>query len=391
MLLRGFQKSCCEVCAQVSDRNYWTPVDPKVSAEEGGSVTFHLSSASGSYQCSKSGVRWVCAGKVTLQYCYVNWGKFREDLAKRQYKPMGPLMDIKVLSGKLDEVHLPHFMCIGRLEKDTENAMKILHWKDGKVSLEICEVGKLHAKFLSPSFSPVGPVISENSERDVLVHCKLLHYRPSASSLIQRTYLIPDDRDLENMVCHQEKECNSIQILLPDPVRPLQLGNSYSLSTIPRSTVTPTASILRYYNGTPTFFKVAMKMVKFEFKMKLTLSHENVCVWTESIQYDDFCQITALTNTKTEDNAAQFVDRHRLEIIDRVSLVRRIADEMQSYNLVNDEKVSIIMAETTSEGKMRRVYEFLKSVGPKGKAKFYEILQKHEPQLVDCLNDPLSA
>ncbi|XP_076158777.1 NACHT, LRR and PYD domains-containing protein 1 homolog [Alosa pseudoharengus] len=386
---RGFPKSRCELCTHVSDSSSWDPVDPEVSTGEDGSVTFYLSSASGRYQCSRSGVRWVCAGEVSLQYRYVSWGQFREDLAESCYKPAGPLVDIKVFSGKLDEVHLPHNMCIGDSEKDVKHAMKILHGQEGKVSLETCEVGQFHAKYLSPSFSPVGPVMIGKSEQAVLVHCKLLHYRPSATSLIQRTYLIPEDRDLEDKVSCQEDKCNSIQILLPDPVRPLQLGDSYSLITTPRSTVTPQDMILRGYDATPNFYKIAVKMVKFPLTMKLTHNKKNKkCVWTQRIQEDDFCKTTALTNKKNVVEAAQFVDTHKIEVIDGGCLVRPIVDAMQSYNLINDEKVSIIMAENTNENKMRCVYEFLRSVGPKGKAKFYEILQKHEPQLVDSLNDP---
>ncbi|XP_076142505.1 NACHT, LRR and PYD domains-containing protein 1 homolog isoform X2 [Alosa pseudoharengus] len=375
----GFPKIHCERCAHVSESRSWGSVYPEVSTGEDGSLTFCLSSASGAHQCSRSGVRWECNGKVSLQYRYVSWGQFREKLAKSGYKPAGPLMNIKVFSGKLEKIHLPHYVCIR--ENDVKQAMKILHGHDGEVSFEICEVGQFHATFCNPSFSPLGPVIIENSEQAALVHCKLLHYRPSDTSLVQRTYLIPADRDLEDRVRCQEKKCKSMPILVPDPEKPLRLGDSYSLTTMPKSTVTPQEMILRRYDATPNFYKVAMRRVRFKLKMTLTNNQDNTSVWEETIQKDDFGK----TNTKSVVKAAQFVDRHRLEIIDRVCLIRPIADELLRYNLINDEKVSDIMSKKPYQNQMRRIYDFLKAGGRKGKAKFYEILQKHEPTLIDTL------
>ena len=81
-------------------------------------------------------MRWVCAGEVSLQYRYASWGRFREELAKSQCRPAGPLMDIEVLSGKVEEIHLPHFVCIGGSEQIAKDTMSILHGQDGKVSFQ---------------------------------------------------------------------------------------------------------------------------------------------------------------------------------------------------------------------------------------------------------------
>ena len=54
--------------------------------------------------------------------------------------------------------------------------------------------------------------------------------------------------------------------------------------------------------------------------------------------------------------------------------------------LINDIKLSYIMAASTSMEKMRCVYEFLQTA--KGKAKFFDILKKHESDLVDSLYVP---
>lgn len=324
-------------------------------------------------------MRWVCVREVSLQYCYVGWGQFREDLAKNCYKPAGPLMDIKVTSGELDEIHLPHFMCIGDPEEDVKHAIKILHGKDGNVSFEICEVSQFHARYISPSFSPMGPVIIDNPDHPSLAHCKLLHYRHSPTSFILRTYLIPEDKKHEDDVHLQEEKRNSITILLPDPVRPLRMGNSYKMSTDPIYTVTPAEMPFRSYNATPNFYQVVMNTDRFEFEMALTQLSDNVCVWTGSIQESYFNQTTVMTF----DEAVKFVDKHRSKIIDNIKIVSPIVEEMLSRNLINSEKRSIIMAASTSEEKMRCVYDCLNT--PKGKALFYE-MQEKEHLFVEFLN-----
>lgn len=265
--------------------------------------------------------------------------------------------------------------------------MKILHWQDGNVSFEICEVGQFHARFISPSFSPMGPVIIDKPEHPPLAHCKLLHYCHSPTSFRLRTYLIPEDKKQEDDVHLQEEKQHSIQILLPDPVQPLRMGHSYKLSTDPISTVKPAEMLFRSYSATPNFYEVVMNSDKFEFEISLTHLPDNSPVWTGSIQENYFDQTTVMTSEKTVDEAAKFVDNHRSKIINMIKIVSPIVEEMLSRKLINSEKRSIIMAANTSEEKMRCVYDCLNT--PKGKALFYEILHEKEQLLVEFLNQQM--
>lgn len=86
--------------------------------------------------------------------------------------------------------------------------------------------------------------------------------------------------------------------------------------------------------------------------------------------------------------AAAFVDKHRPELIRRVGNVMPIADVLLSKGLVHPEKYSEIRAATTSEEKMRGIYECLHSAGAGGKAAFYGVLLQEEPHLLKDLNTP---
>uniref|UniRef100_A0A8B9JU46 CARD domain-containing protein n=1 Tax=Astyanax mexicanus TaxID=7994 RepID=A0A8B9JU46_ASTMX len=74
-----------------------------------------------------------------------------------------------------------------------------------------------------------------------------------------------------------------------------------------------------------------------------------------------------------------FVDEHRAELIQRVSLVTPIADDLKAY--IGDEKYSIITACKTPQEQMRKLYRFLSDVGSLEKI-FYQSLLKNEPHLV---------
>ncbi|XP_041919528.1 apoptosis-associated speck-like protein containing a CARD [Alosa sapidissima] len=86
--------------------------------------------------------------------------------------------------------------------------------------------------------------------------------------------------------------------------------------------------------------------------------------------------------------AAAFVDRHRAELIGRVSNVMPIADVLLSKGLVHPEKYSEIKAAPTNEAKMREIYECLRSAGAEGKAAFYGVLLQEEPHLLKDLSTP---
>lgn len=73
-----------------------------------------LQSEAGNFECSVSALRWVCKEKVSLKYQFWSWEGHMERMASRRYMPAGPLMDISVISGKLDEVYLPHWICVGK-------------------------------------------------------------------------------------------------------------------------------------------------------------------------------------------------------------------------------------------------------------------------------------
>ncbi|XP_076143550.1 uncharacterized protein LOC143125728 isoform X2 [Alosa pseudoharengus] len=149
----------CKSCACITYDTRWNLLEPSVSTETGVLVYKHRSPP-GRHECTVSGLCWACAGEVTLQYCLADPDIFQAELPTLQYTPIGPLMDIRVLSGELDEAHLPHSACLERSDSSFSDAVRVLPGDDSGVSLEKCaQLSCLHAKLRHPSFSLVGLLV----------------------------------------------------------------------------------------------------------------------------------------------------------------------------------------------------------------------------------------
>ncbi|XP_062405352.1 NACHT, LRR and PYD domains-containing protein 1 homolog [Sardina pilchardus] len=333
------------------------------------------------------------------------------------YRPAGPLMDISLISGELDEIHMPHFLCLGDCE--VSDAVRVLHAQDSGVCLEVCKLTRHPAKLTYPSLSPLGIVLQTGIR--MKVHCELLLYKSCTSPRTLHAYLVPKERAALRAVEHEEKN-KGVKISKPKPERSLLMKNWFSMRTSCPSSITPeTPGIkLRYCSFSPNFFEVYLKNAEEAFDMELVCVATNESVWTAEVRRNDYSQTsregndqyqtsgnhrepseegksdlctggsTHITELKRDDDrnisvAAAFVDRNRAELIARVSNVMPIADALRSKDLVRPEKYSEIRAAATNEAKMRVIYECLHSAGAKGKAAFYGVLLQEEPLLVEDL------
>ncbi|KAG1926319.1 NACHT, LRR and PYD domains-containing protein 1 homolog [Pimephales promelas] len=79
---------------------------------------------------------------------------------------------------------------------------------------------------------------------------------------------------------------------------------------------------------------------------------------------------------------ARFVDDHFDDLVQRVQMVMKIADELKARGMLQYEPYCKIKAEKTNQEKMRELYEVLNSGGDEVKSAFYSCLEKNEPLLL---------
>ncbi|KAG7472866.1 hypothetical protein MATL_G00113770 [Megalops atlanticus] len=84
---------------------------------------------------------------------------------------------------------------------------------------------------------------------------------------------------------------------------------------------------------------------------------------------------------------ARFVDKHWAELVQRVTMVMPMADELLSLGMLHEETYSQIIAARTSQEKMRELFTALHSGGDKVKCAFYCALKDHQPHLLQDLEE----
>uniref|UniRef100_A0A674BG43 B30.2/SPRY domain-containing protein n=1 Tax=Salmo trutta TaxID=8032 RepID=A0A674BG43_SALTR len=103
----------CKTCDHVEDSTHWLQIEPLTSTVQGVTMFRHRT-PKGSYECTVSGLRWLCERDVILKYHFRNWEPYSQLLKDMQYTQGGPLLDITMELGELEEVHLPHCVCLGK-------------------------------------------------------------------------------------------------------------------------------------------------------------------------------------------------------------------------------------------------------------------------------------
>nr|XP_024656061.1 uncharacterized protein LOC112431631 isoform X2 [Maylandia zebra] len=195
---RSSELEGCQSLTQ--DCSDWTNLEPEVNSTDADEApTYSLQSAAGHFECRVSGLRWVCKGKTSFQYQFRSWEGHMERMESRQYMPAGPLMDVTVTAGKLNEVHLPHWICIDDIP-DILDTFAVLHIDDcGNVVEKVSEVTPTHVKLTEPIFSPRAVLMKLGIP--VKIGCNVLIYQTNTAFLTLHVYLIPRDPGLQQYLC----------------------------------------------------------------------------------------------------------------------------------------------------------------------------------------------
>uniref|UniRef100_A0A8C1TPI2 FIIND domain-containing protein n=1 Tax=Cyprinus carpio TaxID=7962 RepID=A0A8C1TPI2_CYPCA len=243
-------------------------------------VFFSVSSSEGQHECSETGLRWRSDTDVSLEYQFVEWKSLSKDILKN-YTPCGPLIDITVTSGTLEEIQLPHFVCVDSVSS-SDDAVKAIYVKDGTVSLERCELSGSHAKLLNPIVALLG-VVANPCHPPPKCHCETLIYRNRIASLNLHVYLIVKDPKLKKDV--EKKEKNNVEIVKPTPDEGLTMDDSYTLKTSCDSEIKPPSLTLTRCKA--NFFDLYIQDAKKRLELSIE-TKEAKKIWDVNIESEEF-------------------------------------------------------------------------------------------------------
>ncbi|XP_025760252.1 NACHT, LRR and PYD domains-containing protein 1b allele 5 isoform X5 [Oreochromis niloticus] len=258
----------------------WTKLKPEVNSTDADEApTYSLQSAAGHFECRVSGLRWVCKGKTSFQYQFRSWEGHMERMESRQYMPAGPLMDVTVTAGKLNEVHLPHWICIADVP-DILDMFAVVHIDDcGDVVEKVSEVTPTHVKLTEPNFSIIAALIRSIFPPKISCYM-LMYYQPNTSFLKLHVYLIRQDPALEQEIDEKYREKNDEKksnlnfkkIIKHPPDKYLQTERLFSLKADNTSAkIQPKELTLRY--NRQNFYEVYVMNPGSELILTLVRTH----------------------------------------------------------------------------------------------------------------------
>ncbi|KAF1388298.1 hypothetical protein PFLUV_G00088730 [Perca fluviatilis] len=379
----------------------WTKLEPEVNSPDADEApTYNLHSEAGNFECSVSGLRWVCKEKVSFKYQFCSWEGIMERMESLQYMPAGPLMDITVIAGKLDEAYLPHWICIDDNPKILDK-FAVLHIGDcGDVVEKVSEVTSSHVKLSEPFFSPRAALMKMGLP--VKIGCQVLIYYISKSSFLRlHVYLIPHDHGLQQTVDKKKEKQGYKRIEKPRPDKYLKMQQGFKLAaTINMAKILPEKITLRYDSQDPNFYEVNIENPDTNFQLTLSPFNnkkgEPQCepVWICEIQKVDYqnsadsqaaTPSAGATGVNTGADGKHFVDKHRIKLIERVSNIAIILDELLYKDVIQQETYNKIRVLPTSQEKMRELYSGPLNAAGDCKDIFYKIIEEKERYLVDEL------
>uniref|UniRef100_A0A8C7HX18 Si:ch211-201o1.1 n=1 Tax=Oncorhynchus kisutch TaxID=8019 RepID=A0A8C7HX18_ONCKI len=382
----------CKTCDHVEDSTHWLQIEPLTSTVQGVTMFRHRT-PKGSYECTVSGVRWLCERDVILKYHFRNWEPYSQLLKDMQYTQGGPLLDITMELGELEEVHLPHFVCLGT-NPSLRNEMKILHVEEHGVSLEeVHEVTRFHAKILHPKFSAISVILSYIFSWNVDVHCELMLYLTvKRETLISRLYLFPWNPGQIQAVEQQEKPQVSSRILISRPEPSFKLNSSFRLNIPCSTSINPQKIHLIQRDTTPSFFRAVVKMTGIDIEMEL-FSDDERTVWKEKVSQDEYISDTCSTSavsgaggpaeSSLTGSAEQQLRSVRTEFVKRVSgpVLNELLDRLLQHTVINQEDMESVKGIAERAEKARDIIDMVLRKGTESCSRMINLLGEMDPNL----------
>ncbi|GAA6222695.1 sterile alpha motif domain-containing protein 9-like [Lates japonicus] len=279
---------CCASCGSdmaesktdvKQDSCTWTAATPKRTTLNH-APTYSFQSEAGQFQCSMSGLRWVCKKKVSFMYQFRSWEEHKQKLDMVHCSPGGPLLDIRVTDGEFNEVHLPHWICLDGFSTVSDKFAVLHNDTFGNFLEQVSDVTSRYVKLFHLNFSTHG--VLRRAGFPVKAHCNVLIYQTNKTPPMLHVHLIPYDPALQQEVEQMERTSGSRIIQKPNPQKSLKILGSFILRTDAKTAdISPAEMKLEHECGIPCFFTVLIKKTNRDFT--LTLGDKEEDLWSCTI------------------------------------------------------------------------------------------------------------
>uniref|UniRef100_A0A3B3YS90 FIIND domain-containing protein n=1 Tax=Poecilia mexicana TaxID=48701 RepID=A0A3B3YS90_9TELE len=360
----------------------WIKLDPEVHRVRE-MQTYSLQSGSGCFECSVSTLRWVCKEPISFRYHFGSWEEHYERITLMDYLPAGPVLDISILAGTMEEVYLPHW--IGT-ESTSPDMFAVLHVDACGDSIEkVSDVTSSYVKLLQPTFSPKAPIFLKKLGISVKVRSDVLIFKTIKEYLTLHVYLVP--HCLKKKVCEEESGHSSKIISKPGKQESLETLDSFNLTTdADNAEIEPETLCLAYDTG--TYFEVCIRNADSDFNLTLTAenkSNDGVAIWKRKIRRGDYKSNIDNSQAMAEEAESapvvQLLQNQKAKLIKILSAEADfVLQHAHSRHLTSDQGYEKIKACRVPREKVQELLDHVIQKGAKAAKGMLELLKSKEMQ-----------
>uniref|UniRef100_A0A8C6A078 NLR family pyrin domain containing 1 n=1 Tax=Marmota marmota marmota TaxID=9994 RepID=A0A8C6A078_MARMA len=378
-----------------TEDNFWGPTGPVATEmvdKEKSLYRVHFPMA-GSYCWSNTGLTFVVRRAVTIEIEFCVWDQFLGNTIPTQsWMVAGPLFDIKAEQGAVAAVYLPHFVALQEGHVDI-SLFHVAHFKEEGMLLEKpSRVEPHYAVLEDPSFSPMGILLRMIPTALCFIpitSTTLLYHQLHPKEITSfHLYLIPSDCSIQKAIDDEEKKFQFVRIHKPPPVTPLYLGSRYTVSASRKLEIIPKELELCYRSPREPqlFSEFYIGHLGSGIKLQIKNKKGGTVVWKALLKPGDLRPAATpippphLYSPDTL-GSLHFVDRHREQLVARVTSVDPVLDKLHGQ-VLSEEQYEKVRAEPTKPGQMRKLFSFSRSWDWACKDQLYRALKEIHPHLI---------
>ncbi|XP_063791288.1 uncharacterized protein LOC134945751 isoform X2 [Pseudophryne corroboree] len=381
------QQMECKLCGKAQYSN-----DVVIPILNGSTYRLKLK-CEGLFRCQKTGIQFLVKHPVTIQYNLESWHDHLTGIQGDRFEVVGPLFNIKTDDPyAVSAVYLPHYLCIAGFTGD-KSQIKCAHFKDGNMTLEPpTQIKPFYIILENPSFSCLGPLLSLVKKKVPIHGGVLIYFRvvcqdePEYQEYKIHLYLLPYPTHTEEALDKKNVTFGLQRINKPPHTcDTVYTRIKYLVRVQPGASIIPKK--LKFQSEPYQYTEINLKANDTNIYLNVSEEESEPAIWEAQLTKGDIRDWTRQMAQPPHQRGkslykGSFVDKHREVLIREVHLVEPVLDGLKSAQLLTDEQYDVVRSRTTSQQKMRALYDSIRSWGDGDKSKLYNILKDNNGPLI---------
>eukprot|EP00079_Xenopus_tropicalis_P033431 XP_017947202.1 PREDICTED: uncharacterized protein LOC100487218 [Xenopus tropicalis] len=338
----------------------------------------------GLFRCFDTGIQFFVNTPAVIDFELVSWGCYSKHLQENRLETVGPLFNIRVLSGQVSAVYLPHYVCLKKGGDVDVKKFKIIHYKANGMTLETpSKIEPFYVALEKPTFSLMGVVykVANLFRTKIPTHGAVFIYSKFIKGYTIHLYFMPQDHSVRQAVHKKETNNGYFWVDKPPLTRTVYTQRKYVVQGPESARINPEDLKLRF-DAKPEMYnysEIYLPNVDEEIVLRVTSEREEKSVWAAMLRKEEL-----ISGGQKAAGGRHFVDKHRAELIERIPNIDPVLDELLGDGTLTQEQYDIVRCNRTPQEKMRQLFGCVRAWGGREKDALFRAMNTyHQPLICD--------